>query len=80
MNYFFTGEKDQISPYDLQIARDKGYENQLIAFSGGRSSAYMLYKMIEANGGIPDSCVVSFQNTGRENIETLDFIAEIETR
>lgn len=47
----------------------------LIAFSGGRSSGYMLYHILEAHGGqLPNSVVVSFQNTGREMPETLDFV------
>lgn len=48
-----------------------------IAFSGGRTSAYMLCKIAQANGGIPDETVVSFQNTGREFDETLDFVERV---
>jgi len=51
-----------------------------IAFSGGRTSAYMLHCILEANGGLPDRAVVTFQNTGREMPETLDFIAEVGRR
>lgn len=54
--------------------------NVAIAFSGGRTSAYMLHQIAEANGGIPDRCVVSFQNTGREMNETLDFVQECSDR
>lgn len=54
--------------------------NVQIAFSGGRTSAYMLHQIIEANGGIPDRAVVTFQNTGREMPETLDFVAEVAER
>lgn len=50
--------------------------NVAIAFSGGRSSAYMLHQILEANGPLPDRVVVSFQNTGREMPETLDFVQE----
>jgi len=50
--------------------------NVAIAFSGGRTSAYMLHQILEANGGLPDRCVVSFQNTGREMPETLGFVPE----
>ncbi len=49
-----------------------------ISFSGGRTSAYMLYKIYDANGGIPSNCHVCFANTGKERIETLDFIHAIE--
>lgn len=51
-----------------------------IAFSGGRTSAYMLHQIMEANGGLPDRVEVSFQNTGREMPETLDFVAEVGAR
>jgi 3'-phosphoadenosine 5'-phosphosulfate sulfotransferase (PAPS reductase)/FAD synthetase len=52
----------------------------VISFSGGRSSAYMLWQIVEANGGLPDQAVVNFNNTGFELPETLDFIQETETR
>ncbi|MDR9395766.1 MAG: phosphoadenosine phosphosulfate reductase family protein [Roseovarius sp.] len=50
--------------------------NVQIAFSGGRTSAYMLHQILEANGDLPEGVVVTFQNTGREMPETLDFVAE----
>lgn len=54
--------------------------NVQIAFSGGRTSAYMLHQILEANGGLPERVVVCFQNTGREMSETLDFVAEVGDR
>lgn len=51
-----------------------------IAFSGGRTSGFMLHQILEANGGLPRDVHVSFQNTGKEREETLEFIHEIETR
>lgn len=52
-----------------------------IAFSGGRTSGYMIHQIIEANGGIPeDRCEVTFQNTGREMPQTLDFVREVGER
>jgi len=57
--------------------------NVAIAFSGGRTSAYMLHHIIEANGldeVNSDRVVVSFQNTGREMPETLDFVQEVGER
>lgn len=54
--------------------------NVQIAFSGGRTSAYMLHQILDANGDLPDRVIVSFQNTGRERKETLDFISECERR
>lgn len=50
--------------------------NVAIAFSGGRTSAYMLHHILETNGPLPERAVVSFQNTGREMPETLDFVQE----
>ena len=42
-----------------------------VAFSGGRTSAYMLYQILEANGGLPD---------GRpaRNPDEVDTVAELE--
>lgn len=55
--------------------------NVQIAFSGGRTSAYMLHQILEANGGLPEDRVeVTFQNTGREMPQTLDFVAEVGRR
>lgn len=56
--------------------------NVVLAISGGRTSAYMLRKIIEANPDFFDriaagTLVVSFQNTGREMPQTLDFVQEI---
>ncbi|MEH6833994.1 phosphoadenosine phosphosulfate reductase family protein [Falsihalocynthiibacter arcticus] len=50
--------------------------NVQISFSGGRSSAYMLHQIAEANNGIPVRAQVVFGNTGREMPETLDFVQE----
>lgn len=55
-------------------------EPTIISFSGGRSSALMLHKTLDANGGIPDGSVVCFANTGKEMPETLDFVHECEQR
>lgn len=54
--------------------------NVQIAFSGGRTSAYMLHHILEENGGLPDRCKVVFANTGREMPQTLDFVAEVSQR
>tara|TARA_R100001510_G_C7600464_1_gene167218 strand:+ start:38 stop:862 length:825 start_codon:yes stop_codon:yes gene_type:complete len=51
-----------------------------ISFSGGRTSGYMLYKILEANNGLPRDTVVSFQNTGKEMPETLDFVQQVSER
>jgi 3'-phosphoadenosine 5'-phosphosulfate sulfotransferase (PAPS reductase)/FAD synthetase len=54
--------------------------NVQISFSGGRTSAYMLHHIAEANGGIPDRAKVIFANTGREMPQTLDFVQECSDR
>lgn len=54
--------------------------NVQIAFSGGRTSAYMLHQLLAVNGDLPDRCKVIFTNTGREMPETLDFVNECATR
>jgi len=54
--------------------------NVLISFSGGRTSAYMLHQILEANVGLPDRAQVVFSNTGREMPQTLDFVNEVGTR
>ena len=54
--------------------------NIQISFSGGRTSAYMLHHILEANGDLPDRVQVTFANTGREMPETLDFVQECSQR
>ena len=52
----------------------------LISFSGGRTSAYMLWHILDAyNGKLPDDIHVCFANTGKEREETLRFVHECAT-
>ena len=44
--------------------------NVLISFSGGRTSGYMLHRILKANGDLPDRVKVLFANTGREMPDT----------
>nr|WP_281378840.1 phosphoadenosine phosphosulfate reductase family protein [Azospirillum oleiclasticum] len=51
----------------------------VVSFSGGRSSAYMMRKMLDAFGcSLPDWITVCFANTGLEHAETLDFVRRCE--
>lgn len=46
-----------------------------VSFSGGRTSGYMLWRILQAHGGtMPADSVVLFANTGKEMPETLDFV------
>jgi 3'-phosphoadenosine 5'-phosphosulfate sulfotransferase (PAPS reductase)/FAD synthetase len=48
----------------------------VVSFSGGRTSAYMLWRILQAHRGtLPEDVVVCFANTGREMPATLDFVA-----
>ena len=48
-----------------------------ISFSGGRTSAYMLWRVLQAHGGtLPDDAHVIFANTGKEAEETLQFVED----
>jgi len=52
----------------------KTTEPTCISFSGGRTSAYMLWRVLQSNDGLPDDCVVCFANTGKEEEATLRFV------
>ncbi|WP_223644311.1 phosphoadenosine phosphosulfate reductase family protein [Corallococcus sp. EGB] len=50
----------------------------VISFSGGRTSAYMLRRILDE--GLQPDVHVLFANTGKERPETLDFVHECQTR
>ena len=53
----------------------------IISFSGGRTSGYMLWRVLEAcDGKLPPGVVVVFCNTGKERLETLDFVERCSQR
>ena len=63
-----------MNPYKIEIPF-------VISFSGGRTSAYMLRKVLDAyEHKLPVGGVVCFANTGKEHEATLEFIHEIEQR
>lgn len=48
-----------------------------ISVSGGRTSGYMLRRILDAHGGsLPEGAVAIFANTGKERPETLDFVRD----
>jgi len=54
-----------------------------ISVSGGRTSMYMLRRVLDANGGyehIAGDVAIVFANTGREAPETLEFVREVAHR
>lgn len=68
------GVNDAVSPYRIEGPA-------LISFSGGRTSAYMLWHILDAHDGkMPDDVHVCFANTGKEREETLRFVHECATR
>lgn len=57
-----------MNPYEIT-------EPTCISFSGGRTSAYMLYKVLECGGGqLPNDTKIVFANTGKEDEATLKFV------
>jgi len=52
----------------------------VISFSGGRTSAYMLWCILQAHKGmLPENVIVAFANTGKEREETLRFVHECQS-
>ena len=51
-------------------------EPTVISFSGGRTSAYMLWRILQSNDGLPDDAIVCFANTGKEEEATLQFVKD----
>ena len=60
-----------LNPYEIETPA-------IVSFSGGRSSGFMLWNIIEAFGGnLPSDLEVVFCNTGLEHEETYNFIKRI---
>lgn len=53
----------------------------LISFSGGRTSGFMLKKILDAyGGGLPDFVYIVFANTGKEMPQTLNFVKDCQDK
>ena len=64
---------------DVRSLLDRGRLIRVANVSGGRSSGYMLHRLMQKNGGrLPDDHVVIFCNTGKEREETLEFVRDME--
>ena len=56
-------------------------EPTVIAFSGGRTSAYMLWRILQSNNGkLPEDAIVCFTNTGKEHESTLEFVKDCQEK
>jgi 3'-phosphoadenosine 5'-phosphosulfate sulfotransferase (PAPS reductase)/FAD synthetase len=53
-------------------------EPTVISFSGGRTSGYMLWRILQSNNGLPEDAIVTFANTGKEEEATLEFVRDIQ--
>jgi hypothetical protein len=51
-------------------------EPTVISFSGGRTSGYMLWRILQSNNGLPEEAIVTFANTGKEEEATLEFVRD----
>ena len=49
-------------------------EPTVISFSGGRTSAHLLWRVLQSNKGLPEEAIVCFANTGKEEEATLRFV------
>lgn len=80
MNGFEMHGLGHLSASSLNVASSDPFKIEgpaLISFSGGRTSGYMLWRILQAHGGtLPDEVHVAFQNTGKEMPQTLDFIRD----
>lgn len=63
-----------MNPYKINVPT-------CISFSGGRTSAFMLYKVLQAHQmSLPSDAKVIFANTGKEEEATLKFVNECSKR
>lgn len=71
-----------MNPYHLPPEDESGRPRRYVLHvSGGRTSAYMLYWILDAHGGaLPSHVRAVFCNTGKEKPETLVFLRELVAR
>ena len=55
-------------------------EPTVISFSGGRTSGYMLWRILQSNNGLPEDAIVTFANTGKEEEATLQFVKDCQDK
>jgi len=69
-----------ISPMQIEVPAADPFRIEgpaVISFSGGRTSGYMLHRILLAHGGtLPNDVLVCFANTGREMPATLEFVRD----
>jgi len=67
----FPGEAGMTDPFRVEGPA-------IISVSGGRTSGYMLWRILQAHGGtLPAGVHAVFANTGREMPATLDFVRDM---
>jgi 3'-phosphoadenosine 5'-phosphosulfate sulfotransferase (PAPS reductase)/FAD synthetase len=62
--------------YNLMTEEELPKMKHVVSFSGGRTSGYLLHRMLEEYG--KENLIVNFANTGRESEETLLFVHQCE--
>lgn len=68
--------KNGSGEYNLYSEADLQEKKHVVSFSGGRTSAYLLYNLLLH---IPrENLIVNFANTGREDPRTLDFVRDVQ--
>ena len=70
------GQQSSAGEDDVMNDPFKIIEPTCISFSGGRTSAYLLWRVLESNNGLPEEAVVCFANTGKEDEATLQFVKD----
>lgn len=67
-----------LEKYEMAAWRPADGRRVGLSVSGGRSSAYLAWHIVEANGGLPEGIVPHFCNTGKESEATLRFVDRLD--